>query len=87
MKLRKTPIASAVALALMSTVIPVRAQQAAAQTPVPSSQQAGEVSPAASQASDVKLAQVTPPTTTPSASVPGMSVTVTGIRYSLEKSL
>jgi iron complex outermembrane receptor protein len=87
MKLRKTPIASAVALALMSTVIPVRAQQAAAQTPVPSSQQAGEASPAASQASDVKLAQVTPPATTPPTPVPGMSVTVTGIRYSLEKSL
>ena len=87
MKLRKTPIASAVALALMSTVIPVRAQQAAAQTPVPSSQQAGEVSPAASQPSDVKLAQVTPPTATPPATTPGISVTVTGIRYSLEKSL
>lgn len=85
MKLRKTPIASAVALALMSTVIPVRAQQAAA--PVPSSQQAGEVSPAASQASDLKLAQVTPPATTTPTPVPGMSVTVTGIRYSLEKSL
>jgi iron complex outermembrane recepter protein len=91
MKLRKTPIASAVALALMSTVIPVRAQQAAAQTPVPSSQQAGEVSPAVSQPSDLKIAQATPPVTTPPsttpAPVPVMSVTVTGIRYSLEKSL
>ena len=87
MKLRKTPIASAVALALMSTVIPVRAQQAAVQTPVPSSQQAGEISPAVSPPSDVKLAQATPPATTPPPVVPGMSVTVTGIRFSLEKSL
>ena len=86
MKLRKTPIASAVALALMSTVIPVRAQQAAAQTPV-SSQQAGEASTAASQAPDLKLAQVIPPPTTQPTPVPGISVTVTGIRYSLEKSL
>jgi iron complex outermembrane receptor protein len=91
MKLRKKPIASAVALALMSTVIPVRAQQAAVQTPVPSSQQAGEVSPAASQPADLKIAQATPPVTTPPSTTPtpapGISVTVTGIRYSLEKSL
>ncbi len=84
MKFRKTPIASAVALALMSAVIPVQAQQAAAQTPVPSSQQAGEVSPTSPP---TEVAQATPPATTPPPVVPGMSVTVTGIRCSLEKSL
>jgi iron complex outermembrane receptor protein len=88
MKLRKTPIASAVALALMSTVIPVRAQQASAQTPVTSSQQAGEASPAVSQPADLKVAQATtPPVTTPPTTSPGITVNVTGIRYSLEKSL
>jgi iron complex outermembrane receptor protein len=75
MKFRKTPIASAVALALMSAVIPAQAQQAGTQTPAPSQQ------------TDVKIAQATPPATTPPPVVPGMSVTVTGIRFSLEKSL
>src|SRR5438105_9960560 len=99
MKLRKTPIASAVALDLISMM--VHAQQSdtkpanpAPQTEAPKPQnEAAKPAPApqpavvaqASVTQPVVVAQGAAPSPTPPS--PDVSVTVTGIRYSVEKSL
>ena len=88
MKLEKKPIATAVALALMSATYAVQAQQ-------PAGTKGGDAKPAAnaqaqpSTQQPIVLAQATPaPVPTPPATpVPLDSVTVIGIRQSLERSL
>ncbi len=125
MKLKKTPIASAVALALMSVVTPMHAQQSDSKSvsvPNSESQPDGSAAQTAKDKADkakaakakskavaakdaaapadtkavteesqpkILLAQVSPPpATTPSgAPVPRETVTVTGYRFSLERSL
>jgi iron complex outermembrane recepter protein len=104
MKLKKTPIASAVAVALMSVVTPVHAQQSAtADTPrsqtqpdTTSEQAAKDKAKGATKPSDAKAAQgepqvlaqaTTPPATTPPTPLPRETITVTGFRYSVERSL
>jgi len=104
MKLKKTPIASAVAVALMSVVTPVHAQQSAsADTPksqtqpdTTSEQAAKDKAKGATKPSDAKsaqgepqvLAQATPPpATTPPTPLPRETITVTGFRFSVERSL
>ena len=115
MKLRKTPIASAVAVALMSIVTPAQAQQAAtssvdtpksqAQPDATAAQAAkdkakGATKPSAAKdaeaSADPKNAQgepqvlaqaTTPPATTPPTPLPRETITVTGFRYSVERSL
>ncbi len=116
MKIRKTPIASAVAVALMSVVTPVHAQQSATgSVDTPKSQTQPDATAAqaakdkakdatkpsaakdAEASADAKtaqgepqvLAQATtpPPATTPPALLPRETITVTGFRFSLERSL
>ncbi len=105
MKLKKTPIASAVAVALMSIVTPAHAQQSAtvdapkslAQPDTTAEQAAKDKSKGAAKPSDAKaapgepqvLAQATtpPPATTPPTPLPRETITVTGFRYSVERSL
>jgi len=98
MKLRKTPIASAVTLALISMM--VHAQQSDTQPASPAPQTEAPkpkneaAKPAPSPAAPVVVAQTptqpvvvaqAPPPAT--GTTPDVSVTVTGIRYSVEKSL
>src|SRR5690349_19441140 len=97
MKLRKTPIASAVALALISMMVHAQESDTKPANPAPQSeapkpQSAAAPAPAASQPvvvaqgapSSTVVAQGTPP---PTGTSPDVSVNVTGIRYSVEKSL
>jgi iron complex outermembrane receptor protein len=118
MKLRKTPIASAVAVALMSVVTPVHGQQpsnSSADTPnsqarpdATAAQAAKDKAKRAAKASTPKdadaseattaqgepeanilLAQAPPPqpAPTPPGILPRETITVTGFRYSVERSL
>src|SRR2546426_1652269 len=115
MKLKKTPIASAVAIALMSVVPPAHAKQwAASSIDAPRSQAHPEARAAqaakdkaksatkpsatkdAEASADAKdtqgepqvLAQATPPpAATPPTLLPRETITVTGFRYSLERSI
>jgi len=115
MKLKKTPIASAVAVALMSVVTPVPAEQPSnnsadtpksqAQPDATTAQTAKDKARSATKPSATKdaeasadaktaqgepqvLAQATPPAaTTPPTPVPRETITVIGIRSSLERSL
>jgi iron complex outermembrane recepter protein len=106
MKLKKTPLATAIAIALMSAAAPVRAQ--AETQPVPKqgdapTAQAQPAKPASTKAAPTPATpatvQATPATTSPpivlaqatpaapKPPTPDATVEVTGIRYSVEKSL
>jgi len=96
MKFNKTPIASAVALAFISATCPAQAQESDAKPVAKSEAQkpngqpdksATKVAQAPSQQGDIKVAQATP-TPAPNQPPPSdITMTVTGIRYSVEKSL